>query len=128
MSTVEQIKQEIIDWANSDDVKAVFQHAGWSESKSFPDACPYLYEYLDAVGPNEDSGVVIPSGSCQKAGEIKNGVKFEIVFSVDNGTDEKKFYRFNGRSNTYETSWERAQLVQVFIKTITTQVFVEDPS
>lgn len=128
MTSVEQVKQEIIDWANSDEVKDVFNSAGWSESKTFPDACPYLYEYLDASDINADSGVVLPSGNCRKVELTEDGLKFAVVFSVENGSNEKSFYRFTGRSNSYETSWERSILTQVFPKVITKTIFTEDPS
>lgn len=128
MTSVEQIKQEIIDWANSDEVQDVFKSAGWSESKTFPDACPYLYEYLDASEINEDSGVVLPSGECRKAAETEYGLKFAVIFSVENDSEEKSFYRFTGRSNSYETSWERSILSQVFPKTVTKTIFTDEPS
>lgn len=128
MASVEQVKQEIIDWANSDEVKDVFKSAGWSESKTFNDACPYLYEYLDASEFDGASGVVLPSGECRKVEEIEDGIKFAVVFSLNDVSGEKSFYRFTGRSNSYETSWERSILSQVFPKTITKIVYTENPS
>lgn len=128
MTSVEQLKQEVINWANSDEVKDVFKNAGWSESKTFPDACAYLYEYLDASEFDGASGISLPSGECHKVEETEDGLNFAVVFSVTNGSEEKSFYRFTGRSNSYETSWERSILTQVFPKTITKTIFTEEPS
>lgn len=128
MTSVEQLNQEVINWANSNEVKDVFKNAGWSESKTFPDACAYLYEYLDASEFDGASGIVLPSGECRKVEETEDGLKFAVVFSVTNDSEEKSFYRFTGRSNSYETSWERSILTQVFPKTLTKTIFTEDPA
>lgn len=117
MASAQQVKEEIIDWANSNGVKEVFELAGWSKSEYFADACRYLYEYLDTEDTDADSGVTIPSGHCLRVKETHEGSALVVVFSVEATGKEKQFFRFTGKLNSYETYWNNSELREVFPKT-----------
>lgn len=123
MATAEQVKQEIIDWANSDEVKNVFSVAGWSESVYFADACRYLYEYIDTDDADADSGITIPAGHCLRVKETHEGSTLVVVFSVEAPGKEQQFFRFTGKLNSYETYWNNSELREVFPKTVSSVEF-----
>lgn len=123
MASAEQVKQEIIDWANSDSVKDVFENAGWSESNYFADACRYLHEYLDTDETDADSGVTIPSGHCLRVKETHEGSALVVVFSVEAPGKEKQFFRFTGKLTSYEIYWNNSELREVFPKTVSVTNF-----